>query len=322
MVLVVDPTGKILESNQAVFSSLGLGRGEVNGANVGAILDIKDLVLFPKILDALEKEEPTVFESEIIRKNSTPIVGLFTCCRINYCGNAGYLISIRDITSQKINEQMLLKAIIEAQHNEQRRVADQLHDSIGQELSMAKLMITNLNTFHSQDPKGRKLVKVCEEILDGSVSHLREICFNLMPGVLENSGLGKAITDLVNRLNSLDKIKVLLQIAPNFPRLHRNLELVMFRIVQEFINNMIKHSIATELRVKLIVDSKDGVVLDLSENGQGFDVASLEKSGNQRGYRNINSNILAYGGEMTLKSSKKGINLKATFPQMPPDEKT
>jgi signal transduction histidine kinase len=184
---------------------------------------------------------------------------------------------------------------------------------------MAKLMISNLDAYQIKDAGLLKLIKVCEEILDGSVSHLRDICFNLMPGVLEKGGVALAIQDLLNRLNCQDKIKATMKIQGKFPRLPQNIEIVLFRITQEFINNMIKHSTATQLRVSL--SSTREVVLEMLENGQGFDLSRLDKPGNNRGYANIKSSIHAYGGTMKLESTENGTKLRVIFPKAKPNGK-
>ena len=181
---------------------------------------------------------------------------------------------------------------------------------------MAKLMISNLDSHQIKDAGLLKLIKVCEEILDGSVGHLREICFNLMPGVLEKGGIALAIQDLLDRMNCQNKIKATMKIQKKFPRLSQNIEIVLFRITQEFINNMIKHSSATGLHVLLSINGGKEVVLEMIENGQGFDLSLLDQPGNNRGYLNIKSNIHAYGGTMKLESSGNGTTLRVFFPRV------
>ena len=136
-----------------------------------------------------------------------------------------------------------------------------------------------------------------------------------MPNVLVNGGIELAVETLVGKLQMLDKVEIDFVSTENFPRLFSELEIVIYRIVQEFINNMIKHSNAKKLNIHLI-EHDNTVEITLSENGQGFDLAKLDNVGENRGISNIGTKVRAFNGEHELKSKPGGgTQLWVEFPK-------
>lgn len=324
LVMIVDESGSLIDVNLAVINLLGFTEEELLNYSILNLLADSKSSLFKRIKRNLKRsvENNYVIESELITKSKKIVFGLFTCSNI-FDRNGkfnGYLISVKDITAQKENEKLILKTIISTQGAEQRRVADDLHDSLGQELSMAQLMLSNFSRFEVADKEYYNLLELCNEILENSIKHLREICFDLMPNVLVKGGLEKAIETLVGKLESADKIEIDFVNTENFPRLFSELEIVIYRIIQEFINNMFKHSTANKLNIHLI-EHDNKVEITLSENGQGFNMAKLDNVGDNRGISNIRTKVLAYNGEYKLNSEPgKGTELWVEFPKKEKDE--
>ena len=226
----------------------------------------------------------------------------------------GFLINLRDITAERKNENEILKAIFTAQQNEQKRVADDLHDSLGQELSVTKLMLSHLRKEVGDHKRSLELVETCNEIMEQSIAHLREICFNLMPGILTRGGLPMALHDLVVRLKNQGEFKVDLSVD-EVKDIDPELKIAIYRIAQEFINNMIKHSNANELQVHLKMEGSKCLNLFMKENGQGFDLKKLEKVGENRGFSNLRSKTQAFNGELEyLSEVGKGTSIRLKFP--------
>lgn len=319
LVMIVGENGKLIDANQAVVNLMGYSKDELLKTLLVRLLNDPKSMLFEQICKNLVGENNHfVVESELLTKDKRVVYGLFTCSRIfdRFGKFNGYLISVKDITAQKENEKLILKTIISTQSAEQRRVADDLHDSLGQELSMAQLMLSNFSRFSVDDKEYYNLIELCNDILENSIKRLREICFDLMPNVLVNGGIELAIDTLVGKLQRLDKVEVDFVSTENFPRLFNELEIVMYRIVQEFINNMIKHSKANRLNIHLI-EHDETVEIKLSEDGQGFDLTKLENVGENRGISNIKTKVLAYNGEYKLKSKPgKGTQLWVEFPKI------
>lgn len=323
LVIVLNEKGEIQDANLPVVKMSGKTHEQLLGLPLSTLLNNPKSRLFREIKSHLRHEENHyVVESELLNKDNEIIYGALTCSKIfdRFDRFSGYLISIKDITAQKENEKLILKTILSTQSAEQRRVADDLHDSLGQELSMAQLMLSNLNRFQVDDQEYYNLLELCNEILETSIRRLREICFDLMPNVLVKGGIELAVETLVGKLQNLDKIKVDFVSTENFPRLFSELEIVIYRIIQEFINNMIKHADADLLQINLIEHDKT-VEITLAENGIGFDLKKLEKVRENRGLSNIKTKVLAYNGQYELKSEiGKGTELWVEFPKKEKDE--
>lgn len=321
LVLILDEYGKVTDCNRSTKEALGIDPQKEN-------INIDDLLhnsrQFLKIQKSLEAGlKSIVLEADLKGVDQKIISGLFTCSSIlDRFGNFnGYLLSIKDISQQKENEKLILKTIFTTQQNEQKRVADDLHDSLGQELSMTKLMISNLRAVAGSDPKTAELIGTCSEILDQSITHLREICFNLMPSVLMRGGLNLALSDLVKKLEVQDNLSIEFEPNPKVGRMDEGLEIVMYRIAQEFINNMIKHAKASLLTIELKIDEQE-ISLLLKDNGVGFDMDRLNKIGENRGYQNLQSKVKAFNGDLEMKSViGEGTSTHVKFPIIPHNEK-
>ena len=321
LIVILDGKGRLIDYNKALVETLGLDKNKIKGNKLNQIITTNSL-LFDEIKKSLNGSVKSILiEDQIIKSNNDIIHGQFTCSKIldRFDNFKGYLLSIKDVTDHKKNEQLILKTILSTQQREHKRVADDLHDSLGQELSMTKLMISNLRKLNGDNPKSLELINTCTEILDCSIQHLREICFNLMPSVLSRGGLNMAISDLVKKLAIQDKVKPTFDKNPKINRLDSDLEIVIYRITQEFINNMIKHSNATELLIQLGHQEKENTVtILLKENGQGFDMKKLKNIGENRGYQNLQTKVKAFNGKLVMNSIKgEGTTTFIKFPILP-----
>ena len=161
LVMILDVEGKVIDCNQAVRDHLPITIDSEETVFFDELL-FKDKIQFSNIKNTLSGEIKSILiEEDLMGSDGKVIHGQFTCSKIidRFDVFKGYLISIKDITAQKLNEQLTLKAIFSAQQSEQKRVADDLHDSLGQELSMTKLMISNLRKHSADNPKSLELIK-------------------------------------------------------------------------------------------------------------------------------------------------------------------
>ncbi|MEZ4922911.1 MAG: histidine kinase [Crocinitomicaceae bacterium] len=227
LVLITDETGMLLDMNLSAEQSLDLLRSQLHKIHFDTLL--KDSGIFDNITQELSLNQKIISIEAILSGKEQEIYGQIFCTKIldrkkNF---NGYLISIKDITQEKENEKIILKTIFTAQQNEQKRVADNLHDSLGQELSMTKLMISNLRNYAGQDEKCLDLISTCEEMLDTSIQNLRTICYNLMPSVLIRGGLTNAMSDMVDKLEKQDQFEVNFRCDPKLDRMNSDLEIVI-----------------------------------------------------------------------------------------------
>ncbi len=224
----------------------------------------------------------------------------------------GYSGIIKDISKQKATENLVLKTIVNTQETERKRFAKDIHDSLGQQLSAIKFYI-GTSVAGTTDEKQKALLIKSNEALVTVLADMRNICFNLMPKTLENFGLAASLKELCRQTEVNEKLNFKLKTTPDFPLLNKPLEIAIFRIVQEFINNSLKHSKADTIHIELIAEMA-AVTIILKDNGTGFDITTAINNGGM-GLRNIKSRIQPYGGEILMTSAAgKGTQCKINIP--------
>jgi PAS domain S-box-containing protein len=224
----------------------------------------------------------------------------------------GYRGIIKDISIQKETEKLILKTIVDTQEAERKRFAKDIHDSLGQQLSAIKFYI-GTSVAGTQDEKQKHLLLKANAALVTTLADMRNICFDLMPKTLENFGLAASIKELCKQTEVNEKLNFIIKDDSDFPLLNKQLEISLFRVVQEFINNALKHGGASKINIGLL-QKNNTAILVLKDNGKGFYVAAaIKKSG--MGLRNVQSRILPYNGEVFITSTPgKGTQYKITIP--------
>lgn len=320
LVFIVNENGHLIDANAAVIQTFDLSPEQLTQKKLNDFIKPGTKDLFSQVFSKLnEKNGQCRAEIELIKPDNEIIFGSCTCSKLYDRMEKfnGFLVNIKDITEEKEKENLILRTIISTQQNEQRRVADDLHDSLGQELSMAQLMVSNLIRLGKDHENYDNISKTCLEILESSVKHLREICFDLMPSALIKGGLKQGAEQLVDRLKSQDQINISYHSPESFPRLHPDLEIAVYRIIQEFTNNMIKHAQAKNLLIELKFNNQE-ILIRLKDDGKGFNPAKLDQKSDGRGLRNMETKIKAFNGTFELISAPgKGTELIMTF-QYPP----
>lgn len=181
------------------------------------------------------------------------------------------------LQSEVIKQQDLAtKGIIQAEENERRRIAGDLHDGVGQLLSATKMNLdTLLERLRITNPDSLELATKTMAMVDEGCKEVRTIAHQMMPNVLLKMGLVSALRDFVNKIDS-HRLKIVLETVGLENRLSSNIEIVLYRVIQETVNNVIKHAAASLLDIQLIMEH-DGVSVTIEDNGRGFDTADREK---------------------------------------------
>jgi signal transduction histidine kinase len=173
-------------------------------------------------------------------------------------------------------EQLRFKAVIEAEENERERIAADLHDGVGQMMSAAKI---NLSTIESEIPfateEQRSVYHKVLALVDESCREVRIVSHSMMPNALLKSGLVNAIRSFINQIDSRI-IQINLYTEGLNERLPSEVENVLYRVVQECVNNVIKHSKASQLDISIIKD-EDGISATIEDNGVGFNINDRSK---------------------------------------------
>ncbi len=194
-------------------------------------------------------------------------------------------------------EKEQIKAVLLAEENERSRIARDLHDGIGQLLSAAKL---NLHALENVKLVNKEIVlEKAIGLVDESAKEVRSVSHNLMPNALIKSGLVSAIKNFINQLET-EQLKINIETSGLNKKINSEIELVVYRIIQECINNVIKHSKANHLFINLSIN-KNLLNIMIEDNGYGFDVDEiLRKDG--IGIKNMQARVAFLKGTMEIDS--------------------
>jgi len=209
-------------------------------------------------------------------------------------------------------EVMNLQSMLYAQEEERRRIARDLHDGIGALLSAVKLHINNIE---SEIKKLTELdiLKSTEEVIDRANSEVRRVAHNMMPGVLVKLGLFEGIEDFFDRMRESAKIKISFTYDDFEDRFENKTEVMIYRIVQELVNNTLKHASASEIKL-MIKRTPDGLQMNYKDDGMGFDATIVEDPENF-GLSGIKSRVNFLEGAMTVSSVQgQGVHFIISVP--------
>lgn len=205
-------------------------------------------------------------------------------------------------------------AVLEAQESERKRIASDLHDSVGQMLSVTKLNMSDLlDSISEIDKVHQHDVRKTIEIIDEACQEIREISHNLMPGSLMRLGFVAATRDLIRKLNHKDKLHIDFRTVHIEERLDEKIEVALYRILQEILNNAMKHSDASKIYI-ILSKSSNQIELSIRDNGKGFNTDIIKKS-KGIGWKNIYSRLSVINGDMSVKSKEgQGVHIKIEVP--------
>jgi signal transduction histidine kinase len=207
-------------------------------------------------------------------------------------------------------EKLKLTVMISTQEEERRRMARDLHDDVGAQLSTVKLFISSLEN-ENKNAAAEKLRTNSIHIINSSINDIREILVKLSPKSLDEHGYIAATEELVNKINQTNFIRFQLRIHGMKARLERNYEVALFRITQELINNSIRHSGANEIDLEII--RRDATIFLLYEdNGKGYDPELVDQG---YGLKNITTRTSLMNGTVHVDSAiGKGTRVQVEIP--------
>lgn len=211
-----------------------------------------------------------------------------------------YMKRVED--SRRLTEKMFLNAIIQTEEKERKRFAKDLHDGLGPLLSTVKMSVSALAQIE-HNKASKEIVINTELIINEAIKSLKDISDNLSPHVLNNFGLLRALRNFTNKINTTKAIEIKLESNITSDRFNNNIEVVLYRVICELINNTIKHASAKTINISLI-KKDDYLKIAYRDNGKGFDKNKLEElpSTGGMGFSNIYSRINSLKGDISIES--------------------
>jgi len=216
-------------------------------------------------------------------------------------------------------ERLRSQAVLEAEEAERRRIGSDLHDGVGQLLTAAKLNLHALGEQLNIQTEGQQtMLQNALDVVDESFREVRTISHNLMPNALIKRGLAQAVRDFLSKISPDDRLKIQLEVVglDRGGRLDATVENVLFRVIQELAQNIVKHAQATQMTLQ-IIRSEEELTIMVEDNGVGFDPAALgEEAG--IGLKNIESRMAYLGGRAEFDSSPgRGTTVTLEVPLTP-----
>ena len=206
-------------------------------------------------------------------------------------------------------EEEIIKSQLETQEQTLQNISWELHDNVGQLLSVARMQLNILQPDLSQ--KQKSIVNETGELISKSLQELRSLSKLLNPEVVKNMGFEEAIQLEIDRFNRLNFIDAAFNINGESVTIDQKDEIILFRILQEFLSNSVKHSKTTKLDVNLTYTPQNLVII-VQDYGVGFEEKTIQKGS---GLLNMKSRAKLIDTEFELKSEKdKGVSLTLTYP--------
>ncbi|MCF0072709.1 sensor histidine kinase [Dyadobacter sp. CY261] len=268
---------------------------------------IKTLAVEKQLVEEQSRNQ-NVLNSALFIGFIISIIGVFT---LVYLRRQQKLIDHQHtvIAQQQIRQLELksLRAMIEGQEGERSRIARDLHDGLGIQLSRIKLFIEA-----HQEELPLSVKEPLNQFLDEACTETRLISNDLRPYALSTFGLVPALEDLVQKLNLVNKTKLILDHYGEMPPLGDEAAVMIYRVVQELLNNALKHAHAQVVRVQLMVN-EETILISVDDDGLGADFDNLLSKGS--GIANIKSRIAYLGGQvMWHGEAGKGTSVMISLP--------
>jgi signal transduction histidine kinase/ligand-binding sensor domain-containing protein len=216
-----------------------------------------------------------------------------------------------EIEVKYFHQRHLLKSSIQTQEEERKRISQDLHDELGAVLSIARMHLVQLLERQASGINDLKPgLEEARKLTEAALVTMRRISHELMPPLLEKFGLIKTIKALVTQINETRQIVVDFETEDESLRLPVTVELGLYRVCMELINNTIKHAHATEIKIQLKKED-DFITFLYCDNGRGLPAAHAMG----RGFNNIETRINIMGGSFSIdQESKKGFHAKVAIP--------
>lgn len=213
------------------------------------------------------------------------------------------------ISELETEKQLLAtQSLLKGQEDERSRLAKDLHDGLGGLLSGVKLQLGAMKgNLILTEENGRAFNNALNK-LDESISEMRRVAHNMMPEALLNMGLKQALQDFCDGLAESQSFSITCEFYGLEQRMAPSVEIVLYRIIQELMNNAVKHSGASIILAQ-VIRQQDHVTITIEDNGKGFDTTNLENM-RTAGLRNIRSRVNYLHGSMDIKAAPgKGTSI-------------
>ena len=327
-IFMLDPQGKVTTWNSGAQRIKGYKPQEIIGRHFSVFYTEEDRRVDKpaKILAQAAQRGKVEQEGWRVRKDGTLFWANVTVTAIR--DGEGNLLGFgkvtRDFTDRRKMEDRLHESerslrdlslhLLRTQDDERRRIGRDLHDSLGQYLAALKMNLELLARSSASDKHLRDAIRLTDE----SIKEVRTLSYLLHPPLLEESGLASAAQWYLDGFAARSHIAIQFDKDSDFPRLSRDVELALFRILQEALTNVHRHSGGRTARVRLSI-ADTSAVLEVADDGRGMAPELLDQVSNERalgiGLRGMTERMLQLGGRLEIESTPhQGTTVTAIAP--------
>ena len=325
-IYVHDLEGKYISINHAAEKLSGYTREEIIGHSFTEFISTEHLhSVRDNFCGKLAKRGETTYEVEVIAKDGRRVpVEVSSRAIYEHGVIVGVQGTARDITERKQAQdalQMFSRQLIEAQEEERRRIARELHDQIGQVLTAVKMNLHTVQRVCNGNEAGA-YIKDNIEAVDEALRLVRDLSVDLRPPLLDDLGLVTALRWYVDRYAKRTGLvaNVIIELKDQNERFSRELETASFRIAQEALTNVVRHARATAVALRLKKDD-DLLVLSVRDDGVGFDPDALHRrapGATTLGLLGMQERAHAAGGVVEINSElSRGTEIRLKLPLIP-----
>ncbi|MBN1553395.1 MAG: PAS domain S-box protein [Phycisphaerae bacterium] len=266
------------------------------------------------------EEVPSRYELKFICKDGSSRWVDASISVLDYEGARAILVAAMDITDRREDEERLRDAhmlLLNAREEERRHLAGELHDSLAQDLVVLQLVLQCGITALTNTTVPQEWLTEATAMCTKLIGDIRRMSHGLYPPMLETLGLHKSLKSLAEQYDAAGrKVNIHWQCAED-RRYSRPVEITLFRIVQEAMSNAVRHGLADQADIR-VSDTGYSVVLEVVDNGRGFDVEQADKSG--LGMRSMRDRLSVVDGELNVTSEPGQTTVRVEIPGILPEE--
>jgi PAS domain S-box-containing protein len=222
-----------------------------------------------------------------------------------------------DVVRQAEQLRDLSRRLLQTQDAERRHIARELHDSAGQLLAALGMTLARLAQQARQGtPQLAEDAEESQQLVQQLSQEIRTMSYLLHPPLLDETGLAEALRWYIQGLSDRSGLEIKFAVSDDFERLPREMELVMFRVVQECLTNIHRHSGSKSAAISLMQDAEE-ISLQIEDQGKGMPPEKLSEIQSQSsgvGIRGMRERVRQFGGQMNIESTEKGTTISFTFP--------
>lgn len=309
--IISEDTNKFIQASRSALQNLGYQLEELQELS---LLDVKVGLSHEKLTEIMQtltsgEQEGMVYEAVHKRKDGTTYPAE---ARLQYLRSETppvFLAEVSDISERKKAQQ----ARYEGQEMERKRIAMEIHDGIGQMLIAIKQRVINLEYNQIDQEEWQERIDEIDNILSMTIEEARRTSSNLAPIVLKKMGIEDAIEMLCMQTGKINNIKILFDRKGPKIRANENILLAVYRILQEGLNNVVKHSNASQAKVQFFRDDQN-ISLIVADNGSGFDLNGNIRKGSN-GLSNMRERASLVNGEFYIETKvRSGTYIKLDIP--------